>query len=531
MAAARSGQRLAPAREHGLGQGMGLLCRDVEDANTAAMHGHRSHAEEVMPFPRMARAWILPAIAALLLAGCAAPDVIPAPSPVGSASPTGRTSAPSPPDDQPLARSLREAVDLDSILGDLDRLAAITQEHGDTRAAGSDGYAATAEWIAGELRDAGYEVTLDPVSVPSFSQSGPGVLEILAAHAPELEGPRDFKAMLLSPSGDVTGPLYALHFDTGAGPGDLKGIGCDGGAWGDVPAGAIVLVQPGPCPVRTLVEHAQDAGASALISSYPMWGPGQVRRPTLLDPNGLAIPVVAATRDAGLALADAARDGEEVHLRISTKTVMLQSHNVVAETPGGDPDRIVMLGAHLDAVIDGPGINDNGTGVAVILEVARQLVALTGGEPTWKARIAFWTGEELGLWGSVSYADSLGSSDRSSIAAYLNFDMLGSPGGIRQVYDAAALEDPRSAVLERLFSQAFDADGLAWELADFGGSSDHLRFDQLGVPVGGIGSGDACHHLACDTTDNVDAVLLGQNARAAAWVTGVLAAGRAELAP
>ena len=66
---------------------------------------------------------------------------------------------------------------------------------------------------------------------------------------------------------------------------------------------------------------------------------------------------------------------------------------------------------------------------------------------------------------------------------------------------------------------------------DVGGSSDHFPFDQLGIPVGGIGSGDACYHLACDTTDNVDAVLLGQNARAAAWVTGVLASGRAELAP
>ncbi len=494
------------------------------------MHGRHSQSRQVMPVSRVAPAWILPAMTALLLAGCALPDVSPVPSTVGSASPAGRTSAPSPPDDQPLARSLRDAVDVASILADLDHLAAITEEHGGARAAGSDGHAAAVEWVAGELRDAGYEVTLDPVSTPSFSLSGPEVLEILAADAPDLQAPRDFKAMLLSPSGDVTGVLYALDFDTGAGPGDLKGTGCDEGVWGDVPAGAIVLVQPGPCRVRTLAEHAQDAGAAALISSYPMWGPEQVRRP-LLDPSGLAIPVVAATRDAGLVLADAARAGEEVHLRISTRTVMRQSHNVVAETPGGDPDRIVMLGAHLDSVIDAPGINDNGTGVAVIMEVARQLAALTGGEPTWKVRVAFWTGEELGLWGSASYASALDGSDRRSIAAYLNFDMLGSASGLRQVYDATALENPASAVLERLFSQAFDADGLSWELADFGDASDHFQFDQLGVPVGGIGSGDACHHLACDTTGNVDAVLLGQNARAAAWVTGVLASGRAELAP
>jgi aminopeptidase Y len=495
------------------------------------MHGHHTQARPAMPVSGMARAWVLPAAAVLLLAGCAAPDVSPAPPTAGSASPAAPTSLPPSPDDQQLATSLRDALDPAPILADLDRLAAVTDEHGGTRAAGSDGYAAAAEWVAGELRDAGYEVTLDPVSVPSFSQSGPGELEILADGAPALEGPRDFKAMLLSPSGDVTGPLYALGFDTGAGPGDLNGIGCDMGPWGKVPAGAIVLVQPGPCQVRTLVEHAQDAGAAALISSYPMWAPGQVRRPTLLDPDGLVIPVVATTHEAGLALADAARAGDGAHLRISTTTVMVQSDNVIAETPGGDADHVVILGAHLDSVIDGPGINDNATGVAVVLGVARQLADLTRGEPTWKVRVAFWTGEELGVWGSVSYVRSLTSAVRSSIAAYLNFDMLGSSSGARQVYDATILRNPASAIIERLFSAAFEADGLARELVDVGSSSDHFEFDQLGVPVGGIGSGDACYHLACDTIDNVDAVLLGQNARAAAWVTGVLAGGRAELTP
>jgi hypothetical protein len=499
------------------------------------MHMQHPRCHPGLRVSRTARAWILPAIAALLLVGCATREVSPARPTLVSGSPAARTTAPSPSDDAGLATSLRAAVDPASMLADLDRLAAITAAHGGTRAAGSDGYDAAAEWVAGELRDAGYEVTLDPVTLPSFSDDGPGALEILALDAPALEWPRDVKAMLLSPSGDVTGPLYALGFDPQAGPESRNGIGCDPGVWGDVPAGAIVLVQPGPCRVRTLVEHAQDADAAALISAYPMWAPGQVRRPTLLDPDGLHIPVAATTRDAGLALAAAARAGDEVHLRISTTTTMRQSDNVVAETPGGDADRVVMLGAHLDSVIDGPGINDNGTGVAVILEIARQLAALTGGEPTWKVRVAFWTGEELGLWGSVSYAGSLSSSDRSSIAAYLNFDMLGSPGGARQVYDASALASPASTVLERLFSQAFDADGLAWELADFGGASDHFRFDQLGVPVGGIGSeagpGDACYHLACDTADNVDPVLLGEMARAAAWATGVLASGRAELAP
>ena len=488
------------------------------------MDRHSSPSRRGGPVSRPVRAWILPAVAALLLAGCATPDLSPArPSPAP-------TTAPSSAGDLKLATSLRDAVDPASVLADLDRLAALTAQHGGTRAAGSDGEAAAAEWVAGELRDAGYEVTLAPVTVPSFSQDEPGVLEILAAGAPVLEGPRDVKAMLLSPSGDVTGPLYALGFDPRAQPGARDGIGCDAGDWDGVPAGAIVLVQPGPCWTRTTVEHAQDSGAVALISAYPGWGPGQVRRPTLVDPRGLAIPVAAVSRDAGLALADAARAGDKVHLRISTATVMRQGNNIIAETPGGDADHVVMLGAHLDSTIDGPGINDDGTGVAVVLEVARRLAALTDGAPPWKVRVAFWTGEEPGLWGSVGYTSSLSSADRASIAAYLNFDMLGSPGGARRVYDAATFANPASAGLEQLFSQALDAEGLAWDRADIGGGSDHFQFDQLGMPVGGIiaeaGPSDACYHLACDTTDNVDAVMLGQMARAAAWATGVLAGGR-----
>jgi Zn-dependent M28 family amino/carboxypeptidase len=482
-----------------------------------ARHSRRRSAAGV---PRMVRAWITATVVALLLSGCGLLEA--SPSPPSSADPR-------------LATSLRDAIETSALLADLDRLAAITNEHGGTREAGSDGYAAAAEWVADQLRAAGYEVTLDPVSLPLFSQDDPGLLQILATNAPAFEGPRDFKAMLLSPSGDVTGRLYALGFDPAAAPGDRNGIGCDAGAWGDVPAGAIVLVQPGPCWVRTIAEHAQDAGATALISAYPSWGPGLVRRPTLIRPDGLRIPVVATTRDAGLVLAQAAAAGDSVHLRIPTTLVMRQGDNVIAETPGGDADHVVMLGGHLDSVIDGPGINDNGTGVAVILEIARELASLTDGRPGWKVRVAFWTGEEIGLWGSVSYANSLSSSDRSRIAAYLNFDMVGSPGGAHQVYDASVLQSPASAGLERLFTQAFDADGVAWELADFGGSSDYFQFDQLGVPVGGIGAeappGDACYHLACDTTDNIDAVLLRDMARAAAWATGLLASGGVRLTP
>ena len=491
--------------------------------------------------PGQGRRLIAFALVGLLLSGCAAPTVSPTPL---------ATSPSPPPSEQPLAVMLSDAVDPGAILADLDHLGAIADAHDGVRVAGGDGHAAAATWVADELRRAGYQVTLDSLLLPLFSQDAPGVLEIAGTAAPILRGSRDFKAMLLSPPGEVIASVFALDFDREARPGDRNGTACETAGWANVPEGAIVLVQPGPCWTRTIVDQAQAAGAAALIVAYPGWGPGEVRRPTLLDPAGLDIPVIAATGEAGLALADAAASGDRVHLRISTTTSMLSSESVIGETPGGDPDHVLMIGGHLDSVIDGPGVNDNGSGTMTILEIARRLAALTGGEPTWKVRVAFWTGEEIGLWGSVHYVDGLGDSGLSSIAAYLNFDMLGSPNGVRQVY-AADPGNTAAATLERLFTEAFKSEGLTSETVDLNASSDGYRFDQAGVPVGGLFSGanepkseaqaidqggsagtpyDACYHLACDTIDNVDADLLGQMAHAAARVVGALAGGEVELA-
>jgi hypothetical protein len=481
-----------------------------------------------------------------VLAGCGAPAASssppatagPSPSPAG---PTSTVPGPSPatppvaravPD---LAADLHDAVDPVAMLADLNRLEAITAESGGTRATGSDGYAAAARWIADELRALGYEVTLDTLTVPMFEEPEPAALEVRGRDAPAFEGPDDLRALLLSPPGDVTGPLYALGFDPDARPGDRNGIGCDPGAWGDVPAGAIVLAQPGPCRARQIVDNAQATGAAALLSANPAWGPGQVRRPTLIEPTGLTIPAVGVSRDAGLALAEAAADGRQAHLRVTTRTTMRPSDNVLAETPGGDPDHVVMLGAHLDSVIDGPGMNDNGSGVATVLEIARRLALATDGQPGWKVRVAFWTAEEVGLWGSIAYVDELPPADRERIAAYLNFDMLATPGGPRQVYDAAGATSRASETIEQLFRKALETDDLTYELVDVGGASDHYRFDAVGIPVGGVGSeagfDDRCYHLACDTTEAVDPVLLEQLSRAAAWVSGYLASGEAELEP
>jgi Zn-dependent M28 family amino/carboxypeptidase len=498
------------------------------------------------------------AVALLLVLGSCqpAPSTAPsgAPSSIGAAPTTGNgTAAPigSPGAGGVLAGALRDAISADDILADLGRLDAIAAANGGNRAAGSAGYDQSVALVAGELRAAGYDVRLEPTQLTAFRQDAPSVLQVQAPGATALADIRDFKAMLLSPSGDVTADLFALGFDPTAQPGARNGIGCDPADWSIVPAGVIALVQPGGCRRRDVVLNAQAAGVVGLITSYAEWTPDHVLRPTLIDAAGLSIPVVGVAGTAGLALLAAAQAGSKVHLGVHTTVESTQSPNLIADLPGGDAAHVVMIGGHLDSVVDGPGINDNGSGTMSILEIARELAKLRPSGPAWHVRVAFWTGEEIGLLGSFAYVGGLSAEDASTIEAYLNFDMVGSPNGVREIYDTAASSRPIAGeVIEGLLAQALGDAGLASEVVDIGGASDHLPFEQIGIPMGGLFSGanevksdeqaglfggtaglpnDACYHLACDTAANIDRELLEQLARAAAWTLGRFADGEVML--
>jgi aminopeptidase S len=192
------------------------------------------------------------------------------------------------------------------------------------------------------------------------------------------------------------------------------------------------------------------------------------------------------------------------------------TENVIAETPGGSEDHLVMAGGHLDSVRGGPGIDDNGSGVATLIEAAE---AIGPKPPGAKVRIGFWAAEELGLVGSRRYVRSLGGPERRRIEAYLNFDMVGSPNAVPAVYG-----DGGSRELARVLRASTD---VKLGEASVGQSSDHTWFQVAGIPVSGLFTGasepgpggrpqDPCYHLACDTADNVDLTILSEMARTAA---------------
>ncbi|MFC3893358.1 M28 family metallopeptidase [Lentzea rhizosphaerae] len=218
-------------------------------------------------------------------------------------------------------------------------------------------------------------------------------------------------------------------------------------------------------------------------------------------------------------------------------------YNLIADYPGGDANNVVVLGGHLDSVTAGPGINDNGSGSASILEVALQMKA-TGFQPTKHVRFGWWGAEERGLIGSTNYVNSLSSTDKSKIKAYLNFDMTGSPNPGYFVYSASGQPSGSLALQQRL-QAGFTSINVQTELTSVGGRSDHAAFARAGIPIGGTFTGaegrktaaqaqkwggtagqafDRCYHASCDTTSNINATALDRNADVIAYTLWATAA-------
>jgi Peptidase family M28/PA domain len=372
-------------------------------------------------------------------------------------------SAPQPP-------SRAEPRGLAAHLRELQRIAT---EHGGTRSAGSPGDAATAAYVEQRLRAAGYRVTRQSFRVPYYRQSAP---------------PR------LTAGGRRLRPIRTLQFSRGgraSGRVRAAGLGCARGDFAPLSAGEIALVRRGTCFFRIKALNAQAAGAAALLvvdeNERPVAG-------TLARP-GIRIPALALGAAAGEGLA-----GRRATVTVRAESAQRETASVIGETGPQDAPRVVMAGGHLDSVPEGPGLNDNGSGVAALLHIAERLAA-----EERPLRFGFWAAEEIGLLGSRHYVTNLSRRERQRIAAYVNLDMVGTPDSEPEVYDGARSIE---ATLRRHLPRGTDDVRLD-------GNSDHASFERFGIPVGGLFTGlDDCYHQRCDTLRNVDQEVLAQSAAA-----------------
>jgi Zn-dependent M28 family amino/carboxypeptidase len=407
---------------------------------------------------------------------------------------------------------------------------AIADANGGTRAAGTPGYEASVQYVVDKLEAAGYNVTLN--SFP-FVYLPPAILQQLAPISASYE------------TGSFTGTGFGVAtaavtaVDINLVPPQANTSGCEAADFAGFTVGNIALIQRGTCTFALKALNAEAAGASAVI----IFNQGNTPERSgliigTLAPSVSTIPVVGASF----------ADGVQLSLAGSTAVVEVDPpqnvtvNNVLAESRDGDPNNVIMAGGHLDSVQRGPGINDNGSGSAALLEVAEQMA---GVKPRNKIRFAWWGAEEAGLVGSTAYVSGLSQAELGKIGLYLNFDMVGSPNHVFFVYDGdnsdgvgAPAGPGGSAAIEKTFERYYSSFGIPFKGTDFSGRSDYGPFIVAGIPSGGLFTGaegvktaeeaaiwggtagmayDPCYHQACDTYNNNNDYALSVNSDAIAY--------------
>jgi aminopeptidase Y len=425
---------------------------------------------------------------------------------------------------------LLQCVSLEGVRAHQAELQAIANENGGIRTSGAPGYDRSVDYVEATLRAAGYAVSVQPFQVQSFISLSPSILEQVS---PAPAGPIANSILAYSGSGDVTAAVTALPA-----PGADPTPGCEAADFAGFPAGTIALISRGSCTFAIKATNAFNAGASGVVIYNNTAG---TLNGTLGNDFTLNLPVTSVTLAVGQQLA--ATPGLLLRLKTETFRGLATTYNVVAESALGNPDNVVMVGAHLDSVDEGPGINDNGSGVAAILETARQMALV---EPRNKLRFAFWGAEESGLVGSNYYVNNLSAAERAKIALYLNFDMIGSPNHGFFIYDGddsdmvgVGAGPAGSEAIEKVFERFYlELAGVPFKGTDFSGRSDYGPFIASGIPSGGLFTGaegiktaeevalwggtagtayDPCYHQACDTYDNNNDFALDVNADAVAY--------------
>ena len=411
-------------------------------------------------------------------------------------------------------------------------LQAIADANGGTRASGTPGYDQSAAYVMERLEAAGWNVTQQPFSFNTFESLAPSVLERVA---PPPAGPLAHAIMSYSGSGDVTAPVSIPS-------GDFRG--CTASDFAGFPAGNIALISRGTpagapvaCTFGLKATNAFNAGAAGVVIYNN--APGALNG-TLGNAFDLPVPVVGIEQALGQELAATA--GLVLHLATQTLITTTTTSNVIAELPGKNTGNVVMAGAHLDSVAAGPGINDNGSGSAALVEVAENLAKV---RPQNTLRFAWWGAEEANLVGSTYYVTTLPEAEVDRIALYLNFDMIGSPNYVFFIYDGddsdvtgAGPGPDGSAQIEKTFEAFFTSRGLPFKGTDFSGRSDYGPFIAAGIPSGGLFTGaegiktpeeaaiwggtagapyDPCYHQACDTFANNNDTALAENSDAIAY--------------
>jgi Zn-dependent M28 family amino/carboxypeptidase len=445
---------------------------------------------------------------------------------------------------EPDTTALRNAVTRAEILRYEQRLNAIGLSNENNRLTASQGNFESVQYVIGELRKIGYSPTLLPYANASnpntWSERTPSVLEMVTptpkTYVNGTAATSDFAQMTWSQSGDFTAqviPASRIQIPPPATANTVRS-GC---SMSDFPAAVkdnIVLVQRGGCTelVKAINARAHGAKAVMIMNEGQTGRTASARYVSQTYPGTIGIGVTFAL---GQELYNLAQAGTPATLHFKSDNNITQriDYDILAETPNGDPTRVLQVGAHIDGVAAGPGVNDDGSGTAMNLAIAHQILKL-GINLKYKIRFGWFSGEEQGLFGSTFAVNQLNSLQTAQTLAMLDYDMIASTNYLPFVYtDCNRAAVPNSCPPPNTegvlgghhidyLKQKLNIDSVPYV---FDNRSDYAQWRSRGVPATGLYTGaegiktaaqatayggqagiqaDPCYHEWCDTVFNLD---------------------------
>jgi len=378
---------------------------------------------------------------------------------------------------------------------DADQLGALAFDYVETlsvdlspRTSASAGELATAEFLQNRMSELGYDSELQDFEFELLQQDGEFIQFVGSGEPPT-------SARMIV--GSIPGTAAGMLVDIGL------------GGFADIPVrgleGAIAFADRGIIPFETKARNAANAGAIAIIVANSAPGPVSATFERQFDFLALSISGIDGDQ-----IRSRMEEGPvSVRLEVAPQTLQtLQSRNVVSAMPG-DSDDIVIMGAHFDAVPRSPGANDNASGVATVLTIAEQIADRN---LPFELRVVFFGSEELGLFGSQHYLNSLTPDEAARVAFVVNLDALGS--GQLELFGDAGLVAAALVI-------ASDLDiPVRRGVIPATSSSDHAPFEAAGIPILMLFGSDFTEiHSPQDALDKIQPGILG--AAAAIVVEGL----------
>ncbi|MFL5853341.1 MAG: M28 family peptidase [Solirubrobacteraceae bacterium] len=386
-----------------------------------------------------------------------------------------------------------------------------------SRNSGEPGYKASADYVADKMTKAGYDVQIQTykfdyaafTGTPTWSETSPTARSFTVVddwNAGTSNGTVTNKE--LQPAGGIILPPTPTSSSTS---------GCTSADFNGFTAGHIALIQRGGCNYGVKVLNAKAAGAVGVVI-FNEGNPGRtsVINGTLLDANDQPftpdIPVAFTSFDIGQSLYNEYQAGTPPVMSLDIHVIVkpnADDYNVIAESKGGDPNHVLVVDAHLDAIY-GAGMLDNASGSATILDIAEKMKNVN---PRNKLRFIWFGGEELGLLGSQYYVANLPKSEQNHIGYDLDADVTATPNYLIGVLDPAGPDLFSRTVTNTFPNRVYKASTVARDQAvaylDSIGKNheflspegtDAISFNNVGIPASGVLTGQDC----CKTQEEVD---------------------------